>query len=74
MKQSKDFNIRQSGDNFELEIAECLPEDSGTYTCEAFNDSGETFSTGTILVKGNFLLIIFFKQQYFNRVFIFQTT
>lgn len=55
VKKSNDFNYRQVGDDFILEIAECLPEDSGIYTCEAFNDAGETFSTGTILVKGMYL-------------------
>lgn len=32
------------------QIAEIFPEDAGTYTCEAFNDGGESFSTCTINV------------------------
>lgn len=49
--KSADFKYSQIGDDYLLELAECFPEDSGTYTCEAFNDAGDTFSTGTVLVK-----------------------
>ena len=39
------------GNTYILEIQEIFPEDSGTYTCEAFNDAGECFSTATLNVS-----------------------
>ena len=33
-----------------LKIPELFPEDSGIYTCEAFNDFGETFTSCSLLV------------------------
>ena len=47
---SKDFQYLAKGNTYTLEIAEIFPEDSGTYTCEAFNDAGECFSTATLNV------------------------
>ena len=52
IKKSDDFNYRQDGDDYILDIAEVFPEDAGIYTCEAFNDAGEGFTSCTILVKG----------------------
>ena len=34
-----------------LVIHEIFPEDAGTYTCEAFNDVGECFSSCTLVVQ-----------------------
>ncbi len=34
-----------------LQIPEIFPEDAGTYTCEAFNDVGECFSSCTLVVN-----------------------
>jgi len=50
IKPSKDFQYMARGNSYILEIAEIFPEDSGTYTCEAFNDAGECFSTATLNV------------------------
>ncbi len=51
IKPSKDFEYRKVGDNTHvLEIHEIFPEDAGTYTCEAFNDVGECFSSCTLVV------------------------
>jgi len=50
IKPSKDFQYLAKGNTYTLEIAEIFPEDSGTYTCEAFNDAGECFSTATLNV------------------------
>lgn len=55
IKKSNDFNYRSEGDDYVLDVAEVFPEDAGTYTCEAFNDSGESFSTCSVLVKGSHL-------------------
>jgi len=52
IKPSKDFEYKkQAGGVHLLEIAEIFPEDSGTYTCEAFNDVGECFSTCSLVVE-----------------------
>lgn len=50
IKPSKDFQYTNEANIYKLQIAEIFPEDSGTYTCEAFNDAGECFSTCTINV------------------------
>ena len=50
IKPSKDFEYKSSGNVHSLIINEIFPEDSGTYTCEAFNDIGECFSTCTLVV------------------------
>ena len=50
IKPSKDFQYVTKGNTYVLEIQEIFPEDAGTYTCEAFNDVGECFSTATLVV------------------------
>ena len=50
IKPSKDFNYVSKGNSYGLEITEVFPEDAGTYTCEAFNDAGECFSTCSMIV------------------------
>lgn len=50
IKPSKDFQYTNEANIYKLQIAEIFPEDGGTYTCEAFNDAGESFSTCTINV------------------------
>ncbi|KAH8269759.1 hypothetical protein KR018_000421 [Drosophila ironensis] len=50
IKPSKDFQYTNEANIYRLQIAEIFPEDGGTYTCEAFNDIGESFSTCTINV------------------------
>jgi len=52
IKPSKDFEYTNQGNVYTLKIAEIFPEDSGTYTCEAFNDAGESFSSCSIVVLG----------------------
>lgn len=51
IKPSKDFQYTNEANIYKLQIAEIFPEDAGTYTCEAFNDAGESFSTCTIGVS-----------------------
>jgi hypothetical protein len=51
IKPSKDFEYKTQGDVHSLVINEIFPEDAGTYTCEAFNDVGESFSTCTLVVE-----------------------
>jgi Immunoglobulin I-set domain len=50
IKPSKDFQYTSEANIYKLQIAEIFPEDAGTYTCEAFNDAGESFSSCTINV------------------------
>lgn len=52
IKPSKDFEYSNVANIYQLKIAEIFPEDAGTYTCEAFNDSGESFSSCTLYVIG----------------------
>ncbi len=51
IKPGKDFAYKTVGNTHVLEIAEIFPEDAGTYTCEAFSDAGECFSTCTVSVE-----------------------
>jgi len=50
IKPSKDFEYKSSGNVYSLNITEIFPEDAGTYTCEAFNDLGECFSSCSLVV------------------------
>lgn len=54
IKPSKDFEYANLANVYTLKIAEIFPEDSGTYTCEAFNDAGEAFSSCSIFVLGKY--------------------
>jgi len=58
IKPSKDFQYTSEANIYKLIIAEIFPEDSGTYTCEAFNDAGESYSSCTLSVLGKKLLMI----------------
>lgn len=50
IKPSKDFQYTNEANIYKLLITEIFPEDAGTYTCEAFNDAGESFSSCQINV------------------------
>jgi len=50
IKPSKDFEYKTAGNVYSLNITEIFPEDGGTFTCEAFNDLGECFSTASLMV------------------------
>ena len=51
IKPSKDFEYKSSGQTHSLIIQEIFPEDAGSYTCEAFNEVGECFSTCSLVVE-----------------------
>lgn len=51
IKPSKDFEYKSSGSTHNLVIHEIFPEDAGTYTCEAFNDVGECFTSCSLIVE-----------------------
>lgn len=59
IKNSKDFQYKNDGDDYKLEIPEIFPEDGGIYTCEVFNDAGEAFSSCTLVVLGKHLVSLF---------------
>jgi len=50
IKPSKDFQYHHVDSRYSLKIPELFPEDSGIYTCEAFNDFGESFTTCSLFV------------------------
>lgn len=50
IKPSKDFEYTNEANIYKLKITEIFPEDSGVYTCEAFNDVGESYSSCTLTV------------------------
>ena len=58
IKPSKEFQYQNVGDFYSLIINEIYPEDAGVYTCEAFNDAGEVFSSCTLLVLGKFVKFV----------------
>lgn len=50
IKPSKDFQYHHVDNSYSIKIPELFPEDAGVYTCEAFNDYGETFTTCSLYV------------------------
>merc|ERR1719382_770108 len=50
IKPSKDFQYHHVDNRYSIKIPELFPEDAGVYTCEAFNDYGETFTTCSLYV------------------------
>ena len=52
IRPSPDFQYHHSENShlFSLKIPELFPEDSGIFTCEAFNDYGETFTSCSLFV------------------------
>ena len=50
IRPSPDFQYHHSESQYSLKIPELFPEDSGIYTCEAFNDYGEAFTSCSLFV------------------------
>jgi len=50
IKPRQDFQYHHVDSRYTLKIPELFPEDAGVYTCEAFNDYGETFTTCSLFV------------------------
>ncbi|XP_074660014.1 twitchin-like [Tubulanus polymorphus] len=50
VKPSEDFKMENEGDLYRLTISEVFPEDTGEYSCEAFNSVGEAISLCTVRV------------------------
>merc|ERR1711976_685088 len=51
IRPSQDFQYHHSESTYSLKIPELFPEDSGIYTCEAFNDFGEAFTSCSLYVN-----------------------
>nr|XP_045002835.1 myosin light chain kinase, smooth muscle isoform X1 [Jaculus jaculus] len=51
IQESEDFHFEQRGAWHSLCIQEVFPEDTGTYTCEAWNGSGEVRSQAVLTVE-----------------------
>ncbi|XP_049641902.1 myosin light chain kinase, smooth muscle [Suncus etruscus] len=51
IQESEDFHFEQKGAKHSLCIQEVFPEDTGTYTCEAWNSVGEARSQAVLMVQ-----------------------
>ncbi|XP_007528962.3 myosin light chain kinase, smooth muscle isoform X1 [Erinaceus europaeus] len=51
IQESEDFHFEQSGSQHSLYIQEVFPEDTGTYTCEAWNSAGEVRTQAVLTVQ-----------------------
>lgn len=52
IQESEDFHFEQRGTQHSLCIQEVFPEDTGTYTCEAWNSAGEVRTQAVLTVQG----------------------
>lgn len=52
IQETEDFHFEKKGNEYSLYIQEVFPEDTGKYTCEAWNELGETQSQATLTVQG----------------------
>lgn len=57
IQETEDFHFEKKGNEYSLYIQEVFPEDTGKYTCEAWNELGETQTQATLTVQG----IMFFS-------------
>ncbi|XP_042637334.1 myosin light chain kinase, smooth muscle [Orycteropus afer afer] len=51
IQESEDFHFEQEGSRHSLCIQEVFPEDTGTYTCEAWNSAGEVRTQAVLTVQ-----------------------
>ncbi|CAH6792292.1 Mylk [Phodopus roborovskii] len=51
IQESEDFHFEQKGGQHSLCIQEVFPEDTGTYTCEAWNSAGEVRTQAILTVQ-----------------------
>uniref|UniRef100_A0A8P0P1J8 Myosin light chain kinase, smooth muscle n=2 Tax=Canis lupus familiaris TaxID=9615 RepID=A0A8P0P1J8_CANLF len=51
IQESEDFHFEQRGTQHSLCIQEVFPEDTGTYTCEAWNSAGEVRTQAVLMVQ-----------------------
>ncbi|XP_060785969.1 myosin light chain kinase, smooth muscle isoform X4 [Neoarius graeffei] len=53
IQESEDFHFESKGSQYSLLIQEVFPEDTGTYTCEAWNEVGEARTEASLTVQGD---------------------
>ncbi|XP_046701046.1 myosin light chain kinase, smooth muscle isoform X1 [Silurus meridionalis] len=51
IQESEDFHFESKGNQYSLLIQEVFPEDTGTYTCEAWNEAGEARTEALLTVQ-----------------------
>ncbi|XP_017325060.1 myosin light chain kinase, smooth muscle isoform X1 [Ictalurus punctatus] len=51
IQESEDFHFESKGSQYSLFIQEVFPEDTGTYTCEAWNEVGEARTEASLTVQ-----------------------
>ncbi|XP_016288991.2 myosin light chain kinase, smooth muscle isoform X2 [Monodelphis domestica] len=51
IQESEDFHFEQNGSEYSLCIQEVFPEDTGRYTCEAWNSTGQVQSHAMLTVQ-----------------------
>ncbi|XP_054828903.1 myosin light chain kinase, smooth muscle-like [Eublepharis macularius] len=51
IQETEDFHFEKKGNEYSLYIQEVFPEDTGKYTCEAWNDLGEAQTQATLTVQ-----------------------
>ncbi|KAF4086994.1 hypothetical protein AMELA_G00090510, partial [Ameiurus melas] len=51
IQESEDFHFESKGCQYSLFIQEVFPEDTGTYTCEAWNEVGEARTEASLTVQ-----------------------
>uniref|UniRef100_UPI00398F6C55 myosin light chain kinase, smooth muscle isoform X2 n=1 Tax=Pristiophorus japonicus TaxID=55135 RepID=UPI00398F6C55 len=51
IQESEDFQFEKNGNEYNLFIQEVFPEDTGKYTCEAWNDIGEVQTQAILTVQ-----------------------
>lgn len=52
IQESEDFHFEKKGCQNTLFIQEVFPEDTGTYTCEVWNESGYARTEASLTVQG----------------------
>ncbi|CAJ0940728.1 unnamed protein product, partial [Ranitomeya imitator] len=52
IQETEDFHFERSGDTYYLYIQEVFPEDTGMYTCEAWNSLGQARTEAMLTVQG----------------------
>lgn len=70
IQETEDFHFEKKGNEYSLYIQEVFPEDTGKYTCEAWNEVGESQTQATLTVQGiKFLFTLkMLKENYYSNV------
>lgn len=69
IQETEDFHFEKKGNEYSLYIQEVFPEDTGKYTCEAWNEVGESQTQATLTVQG---IKFLFALQNGERKLLFQ--